>query len=85
MPSSMFTSMICAPLSDLLARYRDGRRVVIGFDQTPEDRRTRDVASLAHIDEQVVRPDVAVARDRTRRQRTGTSRNRRRGSRRGSA
>ncbi len=43
---------------DLLACDGDSRRVIVGFDQASEDRRARDVAALADIDEQVVRPDV---------------------------
>ena len=54
-PSSMLTSMTCAPASTCCAR--DGERgvVVAGLDQVAEPGRAGDVGALADVDEQRVR------------------------------
>ena len=52
MPSSMLTSMICAPLVDLLARDLERGRIVARLDELAEFGRAGDVGALADVHEQ---------------------------------
>ena len=54
MPSSMFTSMICAPLATCCRAIVDRGGIVAGLDELAEFRRSRDIGALADIDEQAV-------------------------------
>ena len=57
-PSSMFTSMICAPPRHLLARDFERLLVVPLPNQPGEARRARHVGALAHVHETRIGPDV---------------------------
>ena len=50
-PSSMLTSITCAPFCDLLARDVDRFLVAVLLDQLAELRRAGDVGALADVDE----------------------------------
>ena len=51
MPSSMFTSMICAPSCTCWRAMRQRRRIVVGLDELAELGRARDVGALTHVHE----------------------------------
>ena len=64
-PSSMLTSMTCAPASTCWRATLSAVRVVVLLDQPAEPGRAGDVGALADVDEQAVLVDDAAARART--------------------